>query len=201
MLNRNNFAIAKLAEKDAYGGLKNLRVEQDKTVVSDGKLLLVMTGDSIPQSDYPSIPGFAPMPEHKPISLARETALAVAKAIPKDKSIPALNHAVVGNNGNGDMAIATTDLSSAQTFKAIDSGGSFPNYELVIPAKGEATAIISFDPRLMVALLQSMDSVYDNGGQHKVVLWIKDAESPMLIECSANDQTATGVLMPVKLEL
>ena len=198
MLNRNNFAIAKLADKDRYHA--NLRVEQEKTVVTDGRLLLVMTGDGVPTSDYPLIPGFTCTSMQNPISLSKETALAIAKAIPKSK-LPALNHAVVGTNGDGQPAIATTDLSSSQTFKAIESGGSFPNYEGVILVKSEATAVISFDPRLMIALLQSMDSVYDNGDQHSVVMWIKDAVSPILIECKANDQKATGILMPVTLDI
>ena len=206
MLNRNNFAIAKLATADTsrYGasryGLNSIRVEHDRTVVTDGRLLLVMTGDSVPESAYPIIPGFNPTTVLNPIiNLSRETALAIAKAIPKTK-LPALNHAVIGTNSDGDAAIATTDLSSSQTFKAIDGGGSFPNYGEVIPAKSEATAVISFDPRLMVALLQSMDSVYENGGQHSVVMWIKDAVSPILIECKHEEQKATGILMPVKLD-
>lgn len=203
MLNRNNFQIASLASTDAGRySTDGIKIEPDRTIVTDGTVLVIVTQDDIKPEDYPVIEGFDPAPNFNPFIISRKAALDIAKSIPKC-SIPVLNRVNVGQptNGNGSRhyaALAVTDLEHHLIHRPAISGDSFPNPDSVMP-KGAADRTVGINPKLLGAVLAQ----FVKAGAENVRLDLyADNPHPQPVKLSANledGQSITALIMPMSL--
>ena len=204
MLNRHNLNIAKLAAKEpSRYAITGVRVEPERTVVTDGHCLVaVTTPKSYDPASYPVMDRVTPTREFEPFTLDRESALAIAKAIPRSRNLPVLEHAVIGaaSNVNGHAQIAVTDLDRPQVFQPRKVEGEFPDYERVIP-KAEPTLRIAFNPVLLGAVLQQAAAFQKGRSQPQVTFSFHDSngEKAARLDCDNDEgQTFIGVVMPMR---
>ena len=208
MLNRHNLNIVKLAAKqESQHQLTGLRVEPGRTSVTDGVRLMTVTTPGFPIADYPDLSGtlgVKPTKQFEPFTMDAETALKIAKAIPKRSSIPILGVAVVGeaSNANGSAQIAVTDLENPQVFSTAKLDGQYPDIDRVIPAKGTKPLVkIGLDARMLAGMLQQVVSFHDDvrkGQEVYCELSIYGPEVAMRLDCHNNWQEMVGVLMPCR---
>jgi hypothetical protein len=157
MHNRNNFAIGALVAKaeDPRFALPNVQVHADKTVVTDGSVLALVSATDTPNDSFPVIDHVTATTEFEPFLLPVAQAAAITKAIPNERLLTALNHAVIGVNGDGESkVIATTDLEAKTVFKVDEPEGRFPEWEMALKEIAHEPAVtVTFDlARLLPAL-------------------------------------------------
>ena len=113
--------------------------------------------------------------EVEEISISKETADGIFKALPKNGHLPVLQNAMVGADGC-ECVLAVTDLDSSRIFKAQSPNSNFPDLDKVRPTE-EPLATFTLDAYLLNELLKVMRDF--NG--------IKRQETPLLFEVYEND--------------
>ena len=207
MLNKHNLNIAKLAPSGTGAGYgKNvIQVRQDRTIVTDGHLLVQVTRPAMSVENYPVMAFGAdlkPMLEHAPFCLNAETALKAAKDLTFKSSIPILHCAAVAVNGDPSRPkIVTTDLERNASYSAAESS-SYPDVDRVMPKAEDITLKIGLDARKVKALMDQFISFADQKGDVCVTFAFQTATSALTMtrEHGGNesDQTMTALLMPMK---
>ena len=207
MLNRHNLNIAKLAPSGSGAGYgKNvIQVRQDRTIVTDGHLLVQVTRPAMSIENYPTMAfgtDLKPMPEHAPFCLDAETALKAAKDLTFKSSIPILHCAAVAVNGDVTRPkIVTCDLERTAAYTASENG-HYPDTDRVMPKAENIKLKISMDARLVKALMDQFISFADIKGAVSVAFAFQDGNSAVTMtrEHGGNehDQTMTALLMPIR---
>ncbi|HTG95751.1 MAG TPA: hypothetical protein VL866_24335 [Pyrinomonadaceae bacterium] len=162
MHNRKNFAIGSLVAKseDTRFSLATVQIHRDKTVACDGHVLALVSNTETENENFPLIDNVTPLAEFEPFLIPAAQAAAIVKAIPNERQLPALNHALIGVNGDGQSkVIATTDLETKTVFKVDESpqppSKQFPKWEKAIP-DGEPVAVATLDLNLLLPALKAM---------------------------------------------
>lgn len=163
MHNRKNFTIGSLVAKseDNRFDLASVQVYPDKTVACDGHVLALVSGTETPNDSFPVIDGVSPIERFEPFLIPATQAIAVTKAIPNERQLPALNHAVIGLNGDGkSKVIATTDLETKTVFKVEESTRvQFPRWDRVFnELADEPIATVTFDLNLLLPALKALSA-------------------------------------------
>lgn len=150
MLSRANLELATLATSDkSRFTLNAILVRPDMTIETDGhQMVLVQTplGAGTFTNPQLEICGKQALTTWKPFLLSVSDALRIAKAIPKSKTLPILNHAFIlevrepaepanekETKGPRIVVLGVTDLESPQLFECRVPAGNFPDHERVIP--------------------------------------------------------------------
>jgi len=85
------------------------------------------------------------------------------------------------------------ELDNGATYPRVNNG-TFPQYQRVIPDKGKAEMVISFDAKLLKDLADAINTP----GNSQVKLHIVDNNSAFYVE-SDNQSDCYGVLMPCRI--
>ena len=102
MLNRHNLNIARLAAKDESRYMvTGVRVSPSETIATDGRQLTRVTTPKFKADDFPVKDGFKPTTTFEPFILPAQSALAIAKALPKKSTLPILLNAAIGEHRGG----------------------------------------------------------------------------------------------------
>jgi hypothetical protein len=160
MHNRKNFSIGSLvakADTDRFN-LPTVQVHPDKTVVTNGSILALVSSTETENDNFPVIDGVKPLAEFEPFTIPATQAAAIAKTVPNERSLPALNHALVGVNGDGkSKVIATTDLEAKTVFKVEESSQRYPKWEGALrEIAHEPAAVVTFDLNLLLPALKAL---------------------------------------------
>lgn len=138
MLNKNNFQIIDAATQKGGERLSVLKIEKNKTIATNGHLLLEMTGDNIPEEDFPIIESCQqnlPEEDFENLVLNREGAEKIIKLLPKkNNSLPVLNCVAIVKEKKKHYALIR-DLQNTDKVVLDSSRGEFarfPNYEIII---------------------------------------------------------------------
>ena len=139
LLNKHNFAVADFVSKEqSRYTLQAIYVSDQGTCATDGHQLVRISLPAEKSKQFPSIEGVTPTNGHvKPFLLDVTAAKQIAKAVPKSKNLPILNHALVGEPTEQNACIAVTDLDNPQVFRPRTPSGNFPNVDAVIPQKNQ----------------------------------------------------------------
>lgn len=160
MHNKKNFTIGSLVAKseDHRFGLASVQVHPDKTVACDGHVLVLVSNTDTENENFPVVDGVTPIAEFEPFLIPAAQAIAITKAIPNERALPALNHAVIGVNGDGESkVIVTTDLEAKTVFKVEDTEPQFPRWERVLDEiTSEPVATVTFDLNLLLPTLKAL---------------------------------------------
>lgn len=182
MHNRKNFAIGSLVAKcdEKRFDLDAVQVHSDKTVVTDGNVLALVSESDTTLENFPVIDGVTPVREFAPFLIPATQAAAITKAIPNQRQLPALNNALIGVNGDGrTKVIATTDLEAKTVFR-IDKKEPelFPKWEKAIP-ETEPIATVSFNLNLLLPALKAL-AAFEPDRAKKVTMRVykSDADKP-----------------------
>jgi hypothetical protein len=200
MLNSKNFMIHDCAksEKD-HMAVNNLLVEKNKTVVTDGHVLIEMSSCELNPSDYPEIAGYKPIEITEPLQFSKSNCQALLKNMPKktSQSLPILNCIQIAENSTGPVAL-THDLSNTFTVHAEKDPAQYPDYNKVIPKEEDCLLKIDFNPALMAKIMNHAVKLSEN----VTMLVPKSNAEPISFKSvdPDNNQTMKAFLMPMRGE-
>jgi DNA polymerase III sliding clamp (beta) subunit (PCNA family) len=199
LLNKHNLNITQFASKEETRyALKGILVTEHETVATNGHILVRVTTPTTDEKNFPDVPGFEQHAEFKPFILPSDAAKEIAKATPKHKSIPVLNHARVSSNGA--VQVATTDLDNPRVFNPKPLVGQFPNWQAILP-KGEPEVSVTISADYLTELAKAAGKMADDRSKAiKLRIYNCGSFKQVSIEvtCSDTGQTFQSVLMPMR---
>lgn len=202
LINKHNLAIADFASKEeSRYTLKAIHVSEERTAATDGHALCVVsTPKNTKPENFPAVQGFTPNGSHS-FLLGVDLAKKIEKSIPKDRFIPAINHAAATADEDGNASIAVNDLrsSGAQVFRQSKMAGSFPVSTDQVLKMEKPTIRIRLDARLLAKVAKAAAAFADDAN-HTVLLSFTTADRAMLFEANNSEtgQTMQGAVMPCR---
>lgn len=196
MLNQRNFEIAKLASKqdDAPVALKGVLVSPDKTVVTEGHMILEVTGfehagDMLPFDDL------TPQADFAPFIMPAEEALALAKVFVKSESKEANLIAIQPNSGANQSSFGLKQPLSEKVFRVENQGDKYPNYEKMFLPVTEEIASVTLDLELLIPLLSQLKKVFS-----VVRIGLYGPDKVVRFDCNDDilNQSARACIMPMR---
>ncbi len=197
MLNKNNFAIGALAPPPAEDStlLSCVSIHPDKTIVTDGKILIEVTGAECQTSFLPFDDILAQL-DFEPFSMPADEAIALAKMFVKSDTPDGNIVAVQPGNDQGVSAFALRQARKEKIFKMECSIAEFPNYETIFNTVDKEIAYVTIDLNLFIPLLRHMKSI--SGGPVRIGIY--GTEKPVRLDCidDLTKQSARALIMPMK---
>ena len=197
MFNKHNFAIAKLANRDASRyAINGVFVCKDETVVTCGHQITRVS--KVTDGDDYKLAGLAtdvPLAdEFKPFVMPVCDALEVAKRKPASKWSEKRIAIAAETADKPHCAVVVAD--NVQRAPKVDA--QFPDYQRCIPKPETLTVSISFNAKLLGDILAAHAAMQDGVRLPVVTLRMKDGQSAFTIESSFEGQTMHSVVMPVR---
>jgi hypothetical protein len=205
LLNKFNLSIAKLASKEVSRfTLSGIHVTPKATVVTDGHSLMAVSTLETPAEGFPNRTdsGLTLQDTFKPFNLSAELALKAAADLPKRSNLPILQCAAIAVNGDPNKPkVLTTDLERHAEYPAMESA-NFPDWERVMPRTDAANFAISLDARKLKPILEQFIAFADTVSKDRapVTFRFEDPTKAVRMDAKANEQTMTGLLMPMRAE-
>ena len=204
MLNKHNLAVHRfISKEDSRYTIKAIHVTPNETVATDGhSLVRVSTLKDHKAENFPP-QRVRVTDQFKPFNLPYEVAAKVEKAILKNRAIPVFNYAALelkeGEPNGNNPTLFVTDMDSTQEFVSKVISDKFPDWEMVIPKKAEATFTITVDP-LKLAKLMTEAAKFTKGAypQGSVKMRFVSDDKAVRLDAENASQTWTGVLMPIR---
>ena len=202
MLNKHNLEIAKLSGGVPGGGIHTpgIRVRPNETGVTNGHMLMIVSGTPDKSDDFPNIEGFVPSQDFEEFVAPPESVLKIVKNMSTKSRIPVLDHVAVEVQEGKNPRFAITDLDSHQVF-TVRPMGKYPDLKRVVPDRGKKGVRIRLDLNVILPLLTQVKSFLrgGNSGEKRLVdICVYDDVSPIRIDAENDlDQVCTAVVMPV----
>lgn len=196
MFNKTNFRISALLPKDGF--LTHLHLTDQFTEVTNGHYLIRVDAiKSFNYEDLPKVDDIEPTVGPVECLVTADTAKAIEKAIPKMRTLPMLEHAWIGGNGNKDTTtFITTDLETETPITSINPQDvRYPKTDEIWP-KGDPEFEIAFNPDYMSKLCQQ----YVKAGITKITLAIHGDKQAMKLTGTntEKEQEVKALLMPMR---
>jgi hypothetical protein len=197
MLNKNNFSIGSLAPPpvDESTSLCCVSVHPDKTIVTDGKILIEITGAEC-ETSYLPFEDVMPETDFDPFTMPAEEAIALSKMFVKSDTPDGNILAVQPENGRGASAFALRQARKEKIFRMDRPKGQFPNYEVIFDSVKDEIASVTIDLNLFIPLLRHLKAISDG----PVRIGIYGTEKPVRLDCidQTTKQSARALIMPMK---
>lgn len=204
MLNRHNFEIAALAPQDEDRlTLCGVYVTPESTMVTDGRQAVVVSSVEATQPGlFPEMEGVEPADFFSPFILDRESALKVAKAIPK-KALDEARYAIVDATTEGAerAMVSVNDMYRQEVLRAKKIPGTFPDVSKVFKDPEKAKYVMAIDPHLLVEVLKAVQKFCKGHDTGSITLRYFGTGDALRIDAEGIGQTFAAVVMPLKSEL
>lgn len=204
MLNRHNFEIAELAPNDEQRlYLCGILVSPGATSETDGHQAVIVTAvDELQPTLFSDAEEVIPAEQFTPFILDRESALKIAKAIPKKtENVEALYAVVDATTENSDRAmVSINDTFHQEIHRAQKVTGDFPDVLRIIPDKESAKFVMRINPTLLTSVLKCVNKFCDGRDVGSIELRLFGAGQPLRIDADGVGQILTAVVMPQKFD-
>ena len=198
LLNKHSLEIAKLAPKEeSRYTLSAVNVTDGETMVTNGHYLIRVQHPNVKIENYPNVPGDAEAVECKGLLMPTKTALELLKSLPKERSIPILNHAKVGKDAEGNLRAVTTDLATSKPMTCKPITGQYPNVDAVMPRE-EPRFRIGVSADYLSKLLAIAATYRYNSSFVELEFWGADRAMRINAHDGETGQHFTAVLMPMR---
>ena len=203
MLNKHNFAIAKLAPRteESKHTLAGIRVTPDGTAVSDGHMAVTVSATSTPAQEFAVVNGAVPVDDFLPFIMRRADAEEAAKQAPRKQQFPVLDHIGIGAETchNGHVQILTTDLDNPQTRSFNKAVGTFPDLTRVTPDLAESESAVCVDVDKLVPILQQAQKLQGKAYIKRVKISLFGSDRVLRVDATNEQgQAFMAVLMPTR---
>ena len=195
MLNRHNFNIASLIDKDAVGPIAGVLVSPESTVETDGHQIVMVTAPEAQPSLFPEDDDITESEEFTPFVLDKASALKLAKIMPNPKEGNTREMAVIdiSTETDGTATLAVNDDERRTIVKSEKIPGTFPAVMKIIPPIDGAKFEISFSSDVLVPVLKAF-----HGFSGTLTMRLFSALRGVRIDAEANGQIMTAVVMPLR---
>jgi hypothetical protein len=202
MLNRHNFQIAEMLPKDGDTLIeRGIWIGPGATVETDGAHLITVTAPEAQPSLFPETDGIQPAEEFQPFVLDRESALRIAKALPKKCDDPSKFAAIDASSDDCAKAtLAVNEVIREDILRARKLEGNYPDVQRAIPDTESARFEISLSAWRLAAILKQFEKFTAANMTPSVTLRLYDAQRGVRMDAESNGQRMTAVLMPLRQE-
>lgn len=203
-LNRHNFEIAELAPDDpARLTFCGILVAPDGTSETDGTQAIIVSASEQTQPNlFANAEDISPADHFTPFILDRESALKIAKAIPKKTENLEATFAVVdATTENSQRAmVSINDIYRQEILRATKIEGKFPEILRVIPSLDQAHIVLMMDPDILVSVLKAVQKFCKGHETASVTLSLFGTGQPLRIDAKGMGQSMVAVVMPQRSE-
>jgi hypothetical protein len=206
MLNKCNFQIASLAPEGegVPAILSGILVSPESTMVTDGGLGVMVSSVTSPQNLLFEAEGVEVADFFTEFVLDKESALKVAKAIPKPKKdgeTTAKFAVVDATSENNDRAmVSVNDLNRQEILRANKIKGDFPKLIKAIPPKSKAKFTVHLDPHRLLAMATAVAKFCSAHASPTVSIGYYGPGQVLRFDVSAIQQDFTGVFAPQRAD-
>jgi len=201
-LNRFNFEIAELAADPECAQstvVTGLYVTPEYTSVTDGHMAVWVSSVKEDQPNlFGDMDGIEPADFFTPFILDQDTALRVAKALPKkqdgDHPISAIVDATTENNERAMVSVPDVGRQEIQKSRKIE--GKFPDILAIFPDPAKANLTVSLSPSLLLQLLKTIEKFCSGHGCDRITVGFHGDLNMVRIDAQAFNQTLIAALMP-----
>ncbi len=198
LLNKANLELAELTEKDSSRGLDVIRVTEDFTEATDGKVLVRVGLPNEDADDYPVIDGVPRNGGNPDVLIRQDQASALAKAIVRRTTLPILQHAVVAVDGDKVIA-ATTDLEKQTilpTAGELRVNGNYPETDVLIPPEDRPAVKVPVNAKILLSVLKYIVKHTEYPHQITIEVPMKTTEALRLTTKTRHGQPVMALVMP-----
>lgn len=203
VLNRHNFEIAELASTDEDRLIFcGINVTPEGTQVTDGHLAVMVSSlDRQQASLFGEMEGIEPADCFTPFVLDRESALKIARAIPKKSEEPIYPIIDATSEDNDRAMISVNDLLRQEIVRARKIEGKFPAVEKLCPDKDAARHLILMSPDLLLAAMKTISKFCKGHELHSIELRVFGPGKGLRIDATGLGQSLTAVIMPQRSDV
>jgi len=206
MFTKYNFAIGGLLPSDpdalppfAAGVL----IAPDRTAETDGHQIVIVTSPESQPTLFPNPEGMEDAENFTPFLMDRESALSIAKVMPKrDPDAPENSMAMldVSTEAESDSTLAVIGDIRRQILKSIKRDASkFPNIDAVVPRIEDARFEIRFNADILVPVLRLFQKFAGDGASMSTItMRLYEAHAGVRIDADGPEQKMIAVVMPLR---
>ena len=211
MLNKHNLSIHQFVSKDSGRyTLQGILVTPKETVATNGHVMAIVTTPGTKEENFPTIPGVELSAKFEPFILPVAAAKTIERAIPKNQTLPILEHVVIDGKAtdalpedggvNNSAVLAVNDLENPQVFHPRKLEGKFPDWQAQVPERKKAKFTIALDASLLAKLASYAAKFTDSRSNEVHIRFYADDKAIRLDARRDDGQEFTGVLMPLRIE-
>lgn len=201
ILDRASLEMVRFAAKD-NGRYQHaaLNVTPERVEATNRYFVAILKHSGMPAEDFPVVPGdpSAPIPETGTL-VPRAIVEKAIKALPKRGSIPILETAKVGANGNGGACVVVTDLENPTILQGkVDA--KFPALDKFLPSREDRPIKVVLNAALLKAIADYAIAVNRGRAFVPVRLFIgpEHVEDASRFEIPLSDgRMVEGAIMPM----
>lgn len=202
MFTNHNFNIAALLPSDPDAMISSaagLYVSPERTIETDGHQVVVVTAPESQPTLFDQPDGLEEAEFFTPFLMDRESALKLAKSMPKRNSdAPENSMAMVDvhTEAESDSTLAVTEDVRRAIFKSVKRDASkFPAVDNIIPRPEDATLEMRFNPDILVPVLRAFQKFTPFP---EITIRLYGPNSGIRIDAEAEDgQAMTAMVMPM----
>lgn len=200
LITKDKLNLAKYVGKDnRKRELDNLYLDQNKATVSNGHTLVQI--EDIPPTceNFPHIKGMENI-DYTPdkILVTASTATKVSKNLPKNKTLPIINNALIEADKDGDISFGLTDLDSSIVIRQRKEEGLYPDTDIAIP-KEEPRAKVDVSVKYLQKIVGALNEFLNSPETGRIEISLYDPENAMVIRGKKNNTSAmTALIMPLR---
>lgn len=204
MFNRNNFEIAKLLPSDTDDiQIQGLYLTPEATYMAAYGFVVRVTTPEVEPGLFPVTEGIEPADYFSPFMIDRDTALQVAKNIPKKGDPSDLIVAVdCSTEADSRATLACSQFIRDSVTRSRKLGGiepKFPDIEKIITPVDAAQFTIAFSVDFLHALLAQFAAFCKYHDSGEIVLRFTGPRNMVRMDSKGVGQTMTAVLMPRRM--
>lgn len=199
MLNQNNLRITALAKAKCDGrNLQYIRVEKDRTVVTDGRCLIMVDKPTVDGNEFPELPNKECDKFTKPYFISPAEARKIIDSIPGKSKMSILQNAIEVTNDRF-IKVITTDLDTALTvtIRAKDDL-QYAKYGDVFP-KAEPVIEVDLNVHLFSRVCDVLKKIVGDNLRVKFAFYAPTLAVKFTAQ-TEEGQKITGLIMPLKVE-
>ena len=209
IVNKNALTLKNIVAKEKENfGLSHLKVEKDRVIATDGKILIELKNPNQDLlSEYPSIYENS---TEEPILLSQKTIEKINKNLPKKPKLSILENFIIGKQKEGEkenIVIFITDLENTIKIEQCNTEDiNYPNTDKVYPNEGNKFLSVRLNIDLLQKLITTLKE-FSNGEYNGVDLsfytdYVNDGqyEGGIKIEFNNPDKNieVKGIIMPMR---
>ena len=176
-----------------------LYVGPTETVVVTGHALIRGSAPEMQPMLFPQTYGIKPSNDFTPFLIDKDTALKIAKAIPRKGEPETLLAAVdCSTETEDDAKFAVNELVRQDVITSRKLDAKYPDYSKHIP-EGNGRFLIAFNPDLLAEIATVINNFCANRGAAQVTIRLYGPESGIRFDAEGDGQHLTAIVMPQRI--
>jgi len=189
IFNKYNLDISDIASGDTSRIISNLYIDNERTVATDGRMLIEVSTKKVSKEDLPE--NIKPTELTHPVILEKDAVKQLLSSIPKKVPYELLKGCFVSNLDDNTAEFVITDLYKVNSSILHIVEGSYPDIDRVKP-RDSAKFSITLNPEMLYKIAKKFkDFGY-------IDIEFRDPEEPIVMKAEKDGQKIEALIMPIR---